>query len=103
MKDAIMTSSVLLIYLCKTANVLIVNGRMTNGSSGNPTFKKGSTIDCFICYPLLFKYINNVSVYDGNPLFSDGHSVVELVLNTKVIATLLAKCHHYPAVKRKGE
>ena len=64
----------LLIDLCKTANVLIVNGRMTNDSSGNPTFK--NTIDYSLCCPLLFKYINNVIVYDGNPLFSDGHSVL---------------------------
>ena len=90
----------LLVYLCKTANVLIVNGRMTNDSSGNPTFKNISTIDYFLCYPLLVIYINNVIVYDGNPLFSDGHSVVESVLNTKVIATLHAQCHYYPAVER---
>ena len=30
---------------CKTANVLIVNGRMPHYSSGDPTFKNISTID----------------------------------------------------------
>ena len=57
--------------------------RMTNDSSGNPTFKNISTINYSLCCPLLFKYINNCIVYDGNPLFSDGHSVLELVLKYK--------------------
>ena len=39
----------LLIDVCKTANVLTVNGRMTNDSSGNSTFKNISTIDYFLC------------------------------------------------------
>ena len=66
-----------LIDLCNTANVLIVNGRRTNDSSGNPTFNNISTIDYFLCCPLLLKYINNFNVYDRNPLFSYGHSVLE--------------------------
>ena len=73
---------------------------MTNDSSGNPTFKNISTIDYFLCCPLLFKHINNFIVYDGNPLFSDGHSVLELVLNTKIIATQNVQCHYKPCAKR---
>ncbi|KAK2180782.1 hypothetical protein NP493_426g02017 [Ridgeia piscesae] len=73
---------------------------MTNDSSDNPTFKNINTIDYFLCCPLLFKYINNFIVYDGNPLFSDGHSVLERVFNTKVIATQHAQCHYNPGVKR---
>jgi len=42
----------LLIDLCKTANVLITNGRRTNDSSGNSTFKNISAIDYFLCWPL---------------------------------------------------
>ena len=49
----------LLTDLCKTANVLILNGRMPHYSSGNPTFKNISTIDYFLCCPLLFQHINN--------------------------------------------
>ena len=67
--------------------MLIVIGSMIIDSSGNPTFKNISTIDYFLCCPLLFKYINNFIVYDGNPLFSNGHSVLVVVLNTKLIAT----------------
>ena len=73
---------------------------MTNDSSGNPTFKNINTIDYFLCCPLLIKCINNFIVYDGNPLFSDGHSVLELVLNIKAIATQHAQCHYNPSVKR---
>ena len=44
----------LLTDLCKTANVLIVNGRMPHYSSGNPTFKNISTIDYFFMLPTAF-------------------------------------------------
>ena len=77
----------LLTDLCKTANVLIVNGRMPHYSSGNPTFKNISTIDYFLCCPMLFQHINNFIVHDGNPSFSDGHSVLEMVLATGLIVT----------------
>ena len=52
---------------------------MTNDSSNNTTFRRNiSTIDYFMCCPLLFKYINNFIVHEHNPLFSDGHSALEL-------------------------
>ena len=47
----------LLTDLCKTANVLIVNGRMPHYSSGNPTFKNISTIDYFFMLPNAFSKI----------------------------------------------
>ena len=90
----------LLTDLCKTANVLIVNRRMPHYSSGNPTFKNISTIDYFLCCPLLFQYINNFIVHDGNPSFSDGRSVLEMVLATGLIVTKDIPCHMKPSVKR---
>ena len=51
----------LLTYLCKTANVLIVNGRMPHYSSANRTFKNIGTIDYFLCCPMLFQH--NQSFY----------------------------------------
>ena len=60
--------------------VKLLNGRMTNESSSNPTFQNISTIDYFLCCLMLFKYINNFIVREPNPLFSDGHSALELVL-----------------------
>ena len=89
------------LHPCKPAIVLIVNGRMSNNSSGNSTFKNISIIvDYFLCCPLLFKYTNNFIVYDGNPLFSYEDSVLELVLNTKVIPTQHAQCHYNLDIKR---
>ena len=85
--------------LCKTANVLIVNGRMPHYSSGNPTFKNISTIDYLLCCPLLFQHINNFILHGGNPSFSDGHSVLEMVLATGLIVTK-DTCHMKPSVKR---
>ena len=75
----------LLIELCKTANLVIVNGRMTNASSSNTTFRNISTIDYVLCCPLLFKYINNFIVHENNPMFSDGHSALELSIDTSVV------------------
>ena len=73
---------------------------MPHYSSGNPTFKNISTIDYFLCCPLLFQYINNFIVHDGNPSFSDGHSVLEMVLATGLIVTKDIPCHMKPSVKR---
>ena len=56
--------------------------KMPHYSSGNPTFKNISTIDYFLCCPLLFQHINIFIVHDSNPSFSDGHSVLEMVLAT---------------------
>ena len=61
---------------CKTANLVIVNGRITNDSSSNTTFRNISTINYFLCCPLLFKYSNTCIVHEHNPLFSDGHSAL---------------------------
>ena len=43
------------------------------------------TIDYFLCCPLQFKYINNFIVHEHNPLFSDGHSALELSINAPLI------------------
>ena len=83
----------LLIDVCKTANMFIVNGRITNDSRYNPTFKHISTTDYCLCCPVLFKHINNFIVHDGNSLFSDGHSVLRLVLDTVLIAGTGRQCH----------
>ena len=47
---------------------------------------------------MLFKHIDNFIVHDGNPLFSDGHSVLELMLDTVLIAGIGTTCHISPGV-----
>ena len=91
----------LLIDLCKTANLVIVNGRMTNDSSSNTTFRNISTIDYFLCCPLLFKYINNFIVHEHNPLFSDGHSALELSIDTPLIIEVDVQNCNNPIVSRQ--
>ena len=94
-------SSIGLIDLCKTANLVIVNGRMTNDSSSNTTFRNISTIDYCLCCPLLFKYINNFIVHEHNPLFSDGHSALELSINTPLIVEVGVQNCNNPIVSRQ--
>ena len=53
-----------------------------------------------LCCPLLFQHINNFIVHDSNPSFSDGHSVLEMVLATGPIVTKDIPCHMKPSVKR---
>ena len=52
---------------------------------------------------MLFQHINNFIVHDGNPSFSDGHSVLEMVLATGLIVAKdipCQACHMKPCVKR---
>ncbi len=90
-----------LIDLCKTANLVIVKGRMTNASSSNTTFGNIITIDYFLCCPLLFKYINNFIVHENNPMFSDGHSALELSIDTALIVEVGVQICKNPIVSRQ--
>ena len=81
----------------RMTNVFTVNGRMTNDFSSNHTFNNISVIDYCLCCPLLCKHINHLIVHDGNPLFSDGHSV--LLHDTVLIAGIGTQCHISPGVK----
>ena len=49
---------------------------------------------------MLFKHINDFIVHDGDPLFSDGHSVLELVLHTILIVGTGTHSCISPGVKR---
>ena len=60
----------------------------------------GPTIDYFLCCPMLFQHINNCIAHDVNPSFSDGHSVLEIVLATGLIVTKDIPCHMKLCVKR---
>ena len=91
----------LLVDLCKTAKLLIVNGRMTNYSSSNTSFRNISTIDYLLCCPLLFKFINNCIVHEHNPLFSDGHSALELIIEPPLIVEVGVHNCNNPIVSRQ--
>ena len=69
----------MLLRLCKTNNLLIVNGRIGNHSCGNLTFRNISTIVYFVYSPSLFQQIHNFAVNLLNPMISDGLCVLQLV------------------------
>ena len=51
-----------------------------------------------MCCPLLFKYINNFIVHENSPLFSDGHSALELSIDTPLIVEVGVQ--NYPIASR---
>ena len=71
----------LLLNLCKTNNLLIVNGRFDNNSRGDLSFRNISAIDYFLCDPDIFKHMDDFIVKVRNPILSDGHSALQLKLN----------------------
>ena len=77
----------LLLNMCKTNDLLIVNGRIDNETRGNFTFRNISTIDYFLCSPYLFKHVSDFIVNLQNPILSDGHCALQLKL-----ALNLLKC-----------
>ena len=64
--------------------MFIVNGRLGEDSI-NPrlTCKDSSTIDYFICSSKLVHYLNDFSVFNFSPLFSDSHSAISLNINVQ--------------------
>ncbi len=66
-----------LIELCKTTDMIIINGRFDNGDT---TFKSLSTIDYFICSIDIFHCIQSFRVSLFNPVLSDGHNAIHLCL-----------------------
>ena len=70
-----------LLTLCKSLNMFIVNGRMSNiAQVGRPTCKNVNVVNYVICIPNLFSTIVNFEVDDFNPMLSDVHNVVRLTL-----------------------
>ena len=73
-----------LIEFCQGNDLIIVNGRLGEDSI-NPrlTCKDSSTIDYFICSSKLVHYLNDFSVFNFSPLFSDSHSAISLNINVQ--------------------
>ena len=73
----------LLLDLCKSCNLFILNGRCGRDKGiGSLTFKDLSTIDYSLSSFDCLKYIANFYVYPLDTLFSDGHALLEnLTLN----------------------
>lgn len=63
-----------LLDICKTNNLLIVNGRLNPDITGKKTFRGVSLIDYTICTQSLFSSFKHFEVTELDPLFSDGHN-----------------------------
>ena len=71
-----------LIDFCKSNNLYILNGRTASDKDiGICTCKNSSTIDYFLSSANIFCIIHDFFVDEFNPLLSDVHSPVSLVLN----------------------
>lgn len=69
-----------LLDICKSNNIFILNGRCGQDRGlGSFTFKSLSTIDYSLSSFEGLKYISDFSVQYLDPLFSDGHSLIETV------------------------
>ena len=93
----------LLLSLCKTNNLLIVNGRFDNNSRGDLTFRNISAIDYFLCDPDIFKHIDDFIVKVRNPILSDGHSVLKELGTSRThsaVIRCLTICQHIPVVRK---
>ena len=72
-----------LIDLCKLTNLCFYNGRIGSDKGiGMPTTVKGTVVDYFIGSPLLLMYVKDLYVDKFDPVFSDIHNKMVLVLET---------------------
>ena len=70
-----------LLNLCKNNNLFIANGRIGQDKSvGKFTFKTVSVIDYTIATASMFKHLLNFDVIELDPLFSDGHCLLQTTL-----------------------
>jgi exonuclease III len=60
----------LLIEMCKSNKLLIINGRIGDNVYGKLTCKGISTVDYFICDYFIYTYVSNMQVMEHSILFS---------------------------------
>ena len=73
-----------LIGTCKNNNLIIVNGRTTGDIPGRMTFRNISVIDYFISSVKGYDLIDAFEIQELDPLFSDGHSILQCKINIKI-------------------
>lgn len=67
--------------ICKNNNLFIANGRIGKDKNiGNLTFRNTSLIDYTICSVSTLEIIHDFEVIELDSLFSDGHSLLSVVL-----------------------
>ena len=73
-----------LLDICKSSNLFILNGRCGNDKDkGKLTFRNISLLDYGIASVDSLKFVKDFETIELDALFSDGHSLIQLTLNTK--------------------
>ena len=77
------TNGLKLLETCKSNNLYIVNGRVGSDKNvGNFTFRNTSVIDYILSTANCFQYFMNFEILEVDSLFSDGHALLALTINT---------------------
>ncbi len=69
----------LLLECCLDTELVICNGRF-GPTSGNCTTIFESVVEYVLCLPNVFRYLKDVYVYDFNPILSDVHKPLSVLL-----------------------
>jgi hypothetical protein len=70
-----------LLDLCRRCSLFIANSRLLNDKyTGRTICKNISTVD----YLIIYQYVNEFTVCDFNPMFSDVHNRIHFTIETKL-------------------
>ena len=78
-----------LLDLCKCKNMIIVNGRITGDIPR--TFRNTSVIDYLVSSIKGFDQIQEFKIHELDSLFSDGHTLIQFKLTTKLQEKMITK------------
>ena len=73
-----------LLNMCKNTNLLILNGRIgKDKSEGRATTSKNTAVDYYVGSPAVLSYVDDLYVENFDPMFSDIHNKVVLIIKKK--------------------
>ena len=86
--NKINTSGNWLLDICKYNNLFVANWRVGKDKDiGDKTFQNTSTLDYTLCTAEVFNLLSTFEVTELDPLFSDGHCMLNWSLNTIIRTT----------------
>ncbi|MCW4346970.1 MAG: reverse transcriptase domain-containing protein [Candidatus Thiodiazotropha endolucinida] len=86
-----------LIDFCKSNNIFILNGRLSNDRfAPKLTCKDSSTVDYFISSACIFEQISEFEIHEFSNLYSDAHCSLKLSLNISLAVNDSSKITEVP-------
>ena len=73
-----------MLEICKNNDLIILNGRIGNDSTGNYTFRDTSVIDYTISSINALSLVENFEISELDRLFSDGHCLLETEMKLQI-------------------